>query len=618
MVIGTAGHVDHGKTTLIKMITGIETDRLKEEKKRNLTIDLGYAFLGDSIAFIDVPGHEKFIKNMVAGATTIDFAMLVIAADDGIMPQTIEHFEILNLLGIEQGIIVLTKCDTVIRKLITQRKREIKNYFKNTFLEGATIFESNGIKDENTKKLTDYLQSLPMSRNFKKSHNPFRMPIDRAFSIAGHGTVVTGTVLSGQANTDEQNLAIFPEKLPVLVRNLQRGHRPVEMVQARQRCAINLKNMAKKDFYRGQIIADKNCFTTTKVITCRFSKLESVDKIGYGEKVRFHVNTGIQLATIRMIGQDTIEDKGRYIVQFDVDKPISVGFLDRFIVRRLSPKKTIGGGEIVDINAPKIKKRSRHLVAHYDAISGSDFRNNCLLFLKIYIRLPRTEMALKLSVFKTILSPVIEKLAKEGKCLIIENQLFDHDYAVMVRDKIFQEIQRVTPYKLIKKGNLLAKFKNNYTGTEEILSKMIIDNRLVQKYDIVGIPEILANQFHETHNARVIRRFILKKEFSLITVTQLQKETSIEAEELQNILDYLKIHNKLVLLKEGYIFHQELIRKAEELINNLLKKQGSARVTEIKKLLKTTRRFVIPILNYFDQYLLIREGDYRKLKRQGK
>ena len=276
IIIGTAGHVDHGKTTLIKNLTGTDTDYLKEEKARGLTIDLGFAFLGKNISFIDVPGHEKFIKNMVAGAATINFAMIVIAADDGIMPQTIEHFEILKFMGINQGIIILSKIDLVDKQLLEIRRREINKFFVGSFLEDASFFEVTNKNDERIELLKAHLLKLQETENLINENQTFRMPIDRVFSSKGFGTIITGTVISGMYKKNDQELMIYPEKIPAKIRSIESQNQAVSKIYKNQRCAINLQSINKNQIYRGQTIAEKNIFKPIKIITCSIQKIVSV------------------------------------------------------------------------------------------------------------------------------------------------------------------------------------------------------------------------------------------------------------------------------------------------------------------------------------------------------
>ena len=424
IIIGSAGHVDHGKTTLIKNLTGTDTDRLIEEKKRGLTIDLGYAFLTENIAFIDVPGHERFIKNMVAGATTINFVMLIIAADDGIMPQTVEHFAILKLLNIEHGIIVITKTDIVHENKVDDLKLEIKEFIQDSFLANSNIFEVTKKNDSKMKILRSFLLDLPKKNISIADIKPFRMPIDRVFTAKGFGTIVTGTVISGKLKQGVDNLAIYPEKIPVKIRSIESQNQKVVEISKNHRCAINIQSIDYKLLHRGQLGAEKKCFKPTKIITCSLTKCSYASEIKYGEEVKFHINTLEIKARIRIIGQNTILNTEQTIVQFDFPNLICVGFKDRFIVRKLSPNITIGGGMILDVNSTKIKKNNIHLIEKFQIITKSKLKQNIINILEIFQFINIEKLSVKLSEYQKTLQPLINELINENQVISTGKYLY--------------------------------------------------------------------------------------------------------------------------------------------------------------------------------------------------
>ncbi len=613
IIIGTAGHVDHGKTTLIRNLTGTDTDRLKEEKERQLTIDLGYAFLNEHIAFIDVPGHEKFIKNMVAGASTIDFVLLVIAADDGIMPQTMEHFQILNLLGIRQGAIILTKCDLVNGKQIESRKKEIKRYFTGSFLENCRILEVAKNNPRQIEIIKDFLLELPNKIIASINNTGFKMPIDRVFTLKGYGTVITGTVVSGSYKKDNKNLLIYPEKLPVALRSIQTQHRTVKKISAGQRCAINLQS--KNKLYRGQIVADKNIVAPTKLLTCAFSGVNNSIRITYGEKVRFYINTTEHIAQIRIIGNDKITTSENVIVQFELDRPLSAGFQDKYIIRKLSPKITLGGGIVLNINSQKIRKSDTAAAALYKKLLCDDLNSIIPLFLKIYKYLDKKSLACKLSRPMSTLKPILDKLVQNKKIIIAGEYLLSYKNFLNHKDKILDIIHSDGLFKGKKKGEILKEYNIDTDVINELLTLLINERTLDQKDDFLLVANDNNDNFKETNATRLIKKTLLNTGFKLQNYAQLQKTIPIEKSEFQELINYMKAYEQIMVLQKGYLIHTDQLARAGDLFKNYLTKNNRATVSELKNLLNTTRRYILPILNYFDGDILIRQGDFRILKK---
>lgn len=366
IIIGTAGHVDHGKTRLIKALSGIDTDRLEEEKKRGITIELGFAHIpndaGYNIGVIDVPGHEKFIKNMLAGIGGIDFVLFVVAADEGIMPQTREHFEILQALGIDDGIIAITKTDMVDEEWLELVQEDIRDYVEGSFLEGKPMIPVSAKSGANIDLLKEEI-IRKCDRESKRIEAPemFRLPVDRVFTKSGFGTVVTGTLMDGTCSLNDE-VHVFPEETPAKIRGIQTYGNDVDQAVAGQRTAINLSGVRKEDIRRGDVIAAKSAVSVTGMLDVKLKIFDSSERMVLNNS-RVHLYCGSKevLTKVILMDRDALSAGEEAYVQFRLEEPIAVRRGDRFIIRFYSPIITIGGGQILDA-VPEKHKRNRENV----------------------------------------------------------------------------------------------------------------------------------------------------------------------------------------------------------------------------------------------------------------
>lgn len=377
VVIGTAGHVDHGKTLLIKALTGIDTDRLKEEKKRGITIELGFAFIdfdnGERAGIVDVPGHEKFIKNMLAGAGGIDLAMLVVAADEGFMPQTVEHLGILTLLGIKTGLVVITKCDMVEPDWVDMVKDDVAEHVRGTFLEGAPVMAVSAYTGQGIAELRDLLKGMAAEAGAKNTRSPFRIPVDRVFSVEGFGTVITGTLIEGQV-TEGDEVTLYPSELPTRIRNLQVHGHDVEHAYAGQRVAVNLAGLRKTQVNRGDVVAKPASMKNSLMLDTRLQALpESGRVIKTGMQVHLYHGARTLLCKVVLLDREELVPGDSCYAQLRLTEPLAAKMGDRFVIRFYSPLETIGGGEILDANPQRHKRGDRGALAALEVReSGSD------------------------------------------------------------------------------------------------------------------------------------------------------------------------------------------------------------------------------------------------------
>lgn len=376
MIVGTAGHIDHGKTALVRALTGVDTDRLKEEKARGITVDLGFAYLPTGLGFVDVPGHERFVHTMLAGASGIDFALLVVAADDGVMPQTREHLAILDLLGIRRGLVALSKADLADEARRADVADEIRETLAGTALEGAPILPVSARTGEGMEALREALSRAEAETATPPDAGAFRLSVDRSFTLAGAGTVVTGTVLSGAVSVGDA-VMVSPSGIPARLRSLHAQNRPATRSVAGQRCALNLagEGISKEAVSRGDIVLDPALHAPTDRIDASFRVLAGEPKpVGTWFPARLHHGSAEVGARLVPLG-DPIEPDGVGMVQIVLDRPIAAAVGDRFILRDVSAQRTVGGGRFLDLRAPARKRRTPERIAQLEALSeGSPAR----------------------------------------------------------------------------------------------------------------------------------------------------------------------------------------------------------------------------------------------------
>ncbi|ACI92298.1 selenocysteine-specific translation elongation factor [Afipia carboxidovorans OM5] len=373
MIVGTAGHIDHGKTSLVRAVTGVDTDRLKEEKARGISVDLGFAYLpvpeGGVLGFIDVPGHERFVHNMLAGATGIDFVLLVIAADDGVMPQTVEHLAIINLLGISRGAVAITKSDLVDAERLAEAQNEIANLLAPTALHDAPMFAVSSATGMGIEDLRAHLFAAATAWAGRSAQGRFRLAVDRSFTLPGAGTVVTGTVLSGTVAVGDQ-VVISPSGRPARVRAIHAQNRAAERGQAGDRCALNLagEQISKDAITRGDVVLDPVLHAPANRIDAKLQVLASETRpVTQWMPVRLH-HAAVEIgARVVLLGDDPIPPGGEAFVQFVLDQPIAAAVGDRFVLRDTTAQRTIGGGAFVDLRAPARKRRTPERIAQLEA-----------------------------------------------------------------------------------------------------------------------------------------------------------------------------------------------------------------------------------------------------------
>ncbi|MGQ9510255.1 MAG: selenocysteine-specific translation elongation factor, partial [Thermodesulfobacteriota bacterium] len=446
IVIGTAGHVDHGKTALVKALTGIDTDRLKEEKERGMTIEPGFAYLklpsNKVVSIVDVPGHEKFVNNMLRGISEVDAVLFVVAADDGVMPQTREHLDILRLLGIEQGLIILSKIDLVDKEIMEMAIEDIAGLVRGTFLEGAPIIPCSSKTGEGIEEIKRSIENLLHDIQGKNREGVFRLPIDRVFTLAGYGTVVTGTIVSGKIKQGEE-IEISPLGIRSSVRYVQVHNKFVNEAFAGQRVGINLPNVKVEIVKRGMVITESNSLLPSFIINGKFHYLKSNSKpFTNGTKVKFYSGTSEVIAKIILMGKEKLLPGESSFVQLRLANKLSLCPYDRFVIRSLSPVATIGGGMILEVNSPKYKPHLNDIIQKLVLLEEGRNHEAIEMFIQKerYRPISFLDLSRRFGLPQSEIESVCRLLMQEDRIIILEEKVVFHknSYENLIKETLEQ------------------------------------------------------------------------------------------------------------------------------------------------------------------------------------
>ncbi len=628
-ILGTSGHIDHGKTSLIKAVTGVDTDRLKEEKERGITIELGFASLdlpsGNHIGIVDVPGHEKFIKNMVAGASGIDIVAMTIAADEGVMPQTREHMEICSLLGINNGLVVLTKTDLIDEELKELVMEDIKDFVKDTFLENAPICPVSSLTGEGIDAFLKTLDGICSKMEERSFTNNFRLPVDRVFTMKGFGTVVTGTVISGSVRVGE-SVDIYPSGLTAKVRGIQVHNKSVNEAKAGSRTAVNFQGIEKELIQRGDIIAQKGLLKPSYILDVELTYLKSAEKsLKNRFKVKFHTGALETMGLVALLDKEKLFPGDTALVQIRTDSPISAVKDDRFVIRSLSPVRTIGGGRILN---PIAKKHKTYEKEKIETIK----EDNSEELIDFYIKNSDIKgIDFQQLVIMTNLSD--KKLDNSLRKLLSENKIFmyDKENKKYIHSDTFEKLAKKA-LKYLEKFHIDNPIKPG-SAKEELKSKLFfyIDVkifalllRIMEKRNMIVMEESIVR--HASHSVllkddqkKVKKNIIEKYKESFLTPSYFKDiitELNIDEKEGKDVLKLLLDEKTLVKVKADLYFHKDAIDFLKEKTSDFLKNNKEMTTPEFKEIAKVSRKYLIPLLEYLDSAnITIRIGDVRKLRR---
>ncbi len=632
VIMGTAGHIDHGKTTLIKALTGIECDRLVEEKKRGITIELGFAFMdleaGVRLGIIDVPGHERFVKNMVSGASGIDFVLLVVAADEGIMPQTREHLDVCTLLGVEIGLVALTKVDMVDSEWLELVLEDVSNYLQNTFLKDAPIIPVSAHTGDGTDQLLVHIRK--MAREFKphRRSDLFRLPMDRIFTMRGHGTVITGTTVSGKIAVGDE-VMVYPQEITSRVRSLQVHGEQTRESQAGMRTAVNLHGLEVEDLERGFVLARPGTLFPSRVWDLELTYLKSAPRpLKHRTQVHFHHGAKEVLARIYLLDRDKLEPGDRCVCQVRFEDSMAGVYGDRCVIRSYSPLRTIAGARIINPLAGKIKRfspqveilerlagaRAEELIQVQLELAGS--KGLSLAQLIILTDLESRELQKKLQVMGG--KQEVFLVDKENRIYVGGKAISDLERGMLEE---LQSLHRKFPMRQgISRGELAGKWAREIPEKLFffVLDRLVRGERIISEQEFYRLPEhrvsLAADQ--EQLKQKVVRTY-QQAGIQPPTVKKLLEDLNLEMKEAGPVLRLLQDEKVLVKINEDFYFSAGAVDQLKQKITSFLQENEEMGPVEFKELTGLSRKFAIPLMEFMDkEKLTIRVGDRRKLRRK--
>lgn len=623
IVIGMSGHIDHGKTAIIKALTGTDTDRLKEEKERGITTDLGFAFLGKDITIIDVPGHEKFVKNMVAGVNTVDMAILVIAADDGVMPQTIEHLEILNLLQVKKGIVALNKIDKVEEEWLDLVEEDIQNTLAGTTLEGSQIVRVSAVQNIGIDTLKETIDKVASALPPRPDAGLFRLFIDRVFTIKGHGTIVGGTVLSGRVVPDDI-VELQPSGRSVRVRRIQLHNKPVEETKVGFRAALNLQGIDKVDVVRGDVLSEPGFCHSTYMLDAKFILLKSWPKnLKYRTRVRVNLGTAEVIARIAILDKNEYEPGDEGFVQLRFEKPVVAQRGDRFVVRSYSPVSTIGGGVVLDSSPRKHKRFEVSAIDKLKRIDAGDPAQSVQEYLDRVRFTPKSseEVAKALSIASDVCDNYIETLIESNDVLKIGKKKFvSTSNFEMLKKKIITLLEEYFKNNSHKTFLSAAHVRSSIKPACDVnLCKMVFEDLENESLIKVNSDKIIPS-WHSvklTGSQDMIRKSLLKDYTENGYTPPSQKDAVAKyGKETALVLEYLIDQGDLIAIDEGIIFTTEIIKEAlDKIVSTFKSPSENVNIGGFRDLFEgVSRKYVVMILDFSDKIgLTKRVGDGRML-----
>jgi len=628
ITLGTAGHIDHGKTALVKCLTGCDTDRLKEEKERGMSIELGFApcIISDiEVGIVDVPGHENFIKTMVAGATGIDGVIFVIAADDGVMPQTREHLDILTLLGVRYGIVALTKVDCIGPERLQTVTTEVRDFLAGTFLEGATIIGVSNITGQGFDAFYDALKKLVDTIKPKRTDGVFRLPVERAFSIKGYGTVVAGIPVSGLAKIGDE-VVIFPSGTKGRIKTIQVYKRNSDSAMVGQCAALNVPQWDYKTITRGNVVSVGEYFRPQQWYLCKLQVLpHNRIRLKNGAEIKFHTGTSEVVATLYLLEENSVTGGEECLVQVGLSELVVAGPADRFIVRSLSPVRTVGGGMIIEAIPNKLRRNLPQMLQDAKERAKAvpvekDFVEYCIKTAQSFAA-NETELSLRTKLLPGPLKKILAQLVREGKVIEISPKLYIHsDSAVNIQKGLldvvgeFHRSRPESPGMSIEQFHEASKMRKDVF--DGLIKLLVSQGKLVERKQRLALPEH-RETFSEDEQKLLesIDSLFKGRRFNPPQRQEVIEYTDVPAEQVEKILRILIEQGRIVQVEKDLFFHGDAVEQARQILVAFINKEGKLESVKFKYLLDTSRKFAIPLLDYFDRIGVTRAvGHTRYLK----
>jgi selenocysteine-specific elongation factor len=631
IIIGTAGHVDHGKTALIKALTGIDTDRLKEEKERGISIELGFASLtlphGQTFGIVDVPGHERFIKNMVSGAVGIDMVILVIAADEGVMPQTREHSHICSLLGIKRGIVALTKIDMVEEEWLDLVNDDIHKFLKGTFLETSPVVPVSSVTGAGLKELLDALDKAASEIEEESDAGLFRLPVDRVFTMKGFGTVITGTLISGDVKVGEE-VEILPRGIIAKIRGIQIHNQSAALAEAGQRTAINLQGVEKATIIRGDVLARPETLTPSRRLDVNIEYLSNNDRrLKNRNLVRFHAGTSEIIGRIILLDCDEMEPGSKSHAQIILESPIVAMARDRFVIRSYSPVTTIGGGIVIDPLPRKHKRNSEKVIREFDLLhNGTDSERVAAIIERSGIEgIDILQLVMRTGIHQNLLTDMLKSMCSKRQAVLLdgdESKVISFPVYQNLQRRILLEMQAYHERNPLKEGILKEELRNiagEFVGTRPF--NMAVRD-LERNGEITVEREYLRMSGHrvdlkgDLEDLRsTIAKIYIESDLTPPSIREVMEKFADKKKLAESVFNVMFKEGSLIKINEDLYFHREVLLRLRENYKNLLLKDGRATPATFKELTGLSRKFIIPLMEYFDiAKLTIRAGDHRILR----
>ena len=625
VVVGTAGHIDHGKSALVRALTGTDPDRLKEEKERGMTTDLGFAFLGKDITLIDVPGHEKFVRHMLAGASTIDLVLLVVAADDGVMPQTREHFEICRLMGLKKGLVAINKTDLVDEEMLELVKLDVAELVKGSFLEAAPMVAVSAVTGQGVHELRQAIDDLTREVEAKPDRGVFRMFVDRNFSMKGFGTVVAGTVLSGQVKVGDK-IELLPQQREARVRGIQEHNRKVEAAALGERAALNLQGVEREAVVRGHVLATPGYYTPTQVFNAWLYLLKDAGRpLRNLTRLKLHIGTAEVMCRVLLLDAKGLAPGQEGLVQCRLEEPVVCDWDDHFVIRAFAPQQTIGGGVVLEVNATRERRFDDTTVARLRALRSGDTGSvleQHLVKSRFEAKTP-AQAAKDIALAEADAKKMLEALVKKGR--VRRFQFESKEY--LVHSKAFKEAHSAVetalsrfhsenPFRLgLKRPELRAKAGLPVPLFEEVLTQMTAAGVVT---DEEGRVHLSTHQIKlgPAEQKQFDRVETLYREAGLQAPTLVEALAMAEKKVAERVRTALLESGRLLDMGESVVLHRDVVNRAEETVRRMFARKPELTASEIRQELGTTRKYLIPLLNYFDSRgVTQRKGEVRILRK---
>lgn len=600
IVVGMAGHIDHGKTTVVKYLTGVDTDTLPEEKSRGMTINLGFTQIkfddGSRVGLIDVPGHEKFIKNMSAGVSGVDYLLMVIACDDGIMPQTEEHFQILKLFGVKKGMILLTKRDLVDEKRYEEVKKQCREYFKGSFLENSPLLPLSITDIESYNTLKNLLKEELKKIDLEEKERYFRMDIDRVFSVKGFGCVVTGTVKSGKISVGD-TLTIYPQNKMVKVKGLESHGEKKDSIGTGNRCAINLAGIESSEIKRGDIIG-KSLLTGDK-IECKLTLLENSPKIKNNHRIRLNIGTDEIIGRVKIYEKNYILAGESAFVQIDLEEVLGGVLKERGIVRNYSPISTIGGIELLDFSKKEFNRKDTKQIELLKVLSQEDNEKKVEELIKI-----DRELENIFSLFGEEIS--LENLIETKKVFLLDKKYIHRDILLEKISIIVDELEKFYSENRLVRGILKSQIKERYFKNyslkdyNKFFDLDLVKEKITVVDELVALKEFKIRLNKEEKNMKEeIFSYYKEQKFNLKPYSYYLEVTK-DKNLFEQVHRYMVEEGFIQYLEEEYYILNGYLKESTKLITNFLEKNRKIQVKEAKEVLNNSRDSSILILRKLD------------------